>query len=309
MLKKILPAFITVMGVLIIISAYFGYQYWRKGAPEYSFQQLQNAFKDHDTINFSKYYDAEAISNNDWPRIKSGYQKYILANSSSELELNFALAQFDNFEKTFKESFKNESYKLIREGSEGSGVSSGIIKTFLDSKPIFKGRANGVVSADFTYQAPENKSLQLTFIIEQQSDRLWKITDIQGLEDVYIMSIDSAKSRSRDARRIADIKQLQLAAELYYDANNGAYPATLSVLAPIFIPVIPTDPLSHTDYQYAGLISDAHCTSYHMGATLEGRTNKWLDGDADAAPSTALCNGSGPDFSGADPVYDVNVKF
>lgn len=45
------------------------------------------------------------------------------------------------------------------------------------------------------------------------------------LSSVVLASLNSARAKSRDARRRADLKQLQLALELYYD-SNGSYPLT-----------------------------------------------------------------------------------
>jgi hypothetical protein len=39
----------------------------------------------------------------------------------------------------------------------------------------------------------------------------------------YLASLNSARAKSRDARRIADLKQMQTALELYYD-SSGQYP-------------------------------------------------------------------------------------
>ena len=40
------------------------------------------------------------------------------------------------------------------------------------------------------------------------------------LSSVVLASLNSARTKARDARRIADIKQIQLALELFYDANR-----------------------------------------------------------------------------------------
>ena len=64
------------------------------------------------------------------------------------------------------------------------------------------------------------------------------------LASIVLASLDSARKKGRDARRIADVKQLQLALELYYDANN-AFPLSLSVanlVTPGYISTIPADP-------------------------------------------------------------------
>lgn len=124
------------------------------------------------------------------------------------------------------------------------------------------------------------------------------------LSSVVLASLNTARQKSRDAKRIADVKQLQLALELYFDANR-AYPATLSLLAPTYIPSIPADPLTTPAYQYAALLSGTTCTSYHLGATIEATGHTVLTTDSDAAASASICTGSAADFAGTDPIYDV----
>ena len=119
------------------------------------------------------------------------------------------------------------------------------------------------------------------------------------LSSVVLASLNSARKKGRDARRISDLKQIQLALELYYDSNSG-YPTALSSLAPSFIATIPTDPSNQAAYSYAALGTGSNCTSYHLGASLEQSTNKALQSDADAAASTGICTSSAADFSGAD---------
>lgn len=47
------------------------------------------------------------------------------------------------------------------------------------------------------------------------------------LSTLSIVALNQARARSRDARRIADIKQIQTALEMYYNDNN-AYPAAVT---------------------------------------------------------------------------------
>lgn len=124
------------------------------------------------------------------------------------------------------------------------------------------------------------------------------------LSSVVLASLNTARLKSRDTRRISDIKQLQLALALYFDSAGG-YPATLSLLAPTYIPVVPTNPVGNTAYSYACLGSSATPpgNSYHLGATLEETTNSALQSDADAAVATTVCGGA--EFAGTDPIYDV----
>lgn len=126
------------------------------------------------------------------------------------------------------------------------------------------------------------------------------------LSSVVLASLNSARLKSRDARRVSDLKQLQLALELYYDANSSNYPATLSLLAPTYIARIPNDPQTAVAYPYYANGSGTTCSSYHLLATLEQTTGSVaLANDADAALA-AVCTGSAtPDVAGTDPLYDV----
>lgn len=106
------------------------------------------------------------------------------------------------------------------------------------------------------------------------------------LASVVLASLGTARRKSRDARRIADIKQMQLALELYFDAAVGGsanYPATLSLLASTYIPSVPLDPLGGS-YNYV-----ACTTTYHLAAALEESTNPALNSDRDA--NGGICTG------------------
>lgn len=52
----------------------------------------------------------------------------------------------------------------------------------------------------------------------------------------------SGYSGGDDAKRIADIRQLSTALELYYN-DNGGYPPSLAIIAPMYIAAIPSAPL------------------------------------------------------------------
>lgn len=112
------------------------------------------------------------------------------------------------------------------------------------------------------------------------------IAIIGVLASIVLASLNSARRKSRDSRRIADVKQLQLAMELYFDAAVGGslnYPAALSSLAPTYIPAVPIDPLGGA-YAYFKCSS----TNYHLGASLEESGNVALSNDRDSA---SLCTG------------------
>lgn len=86
------------------------------------------------------------------------------------------------------------------------------------------------------------------------------------LSSVVLASLNGARKKGRDSRRIADLKQMQTALELYYD-NNRAYPAALaSLVTDGSMPAIPSDPGTYS-YVY---VENATTNNYYcIGATLE----------------------------------------
>ena len=157
------------------------------------------------------------------------------------------------------------------------------------------------------------------------------IAIIGVLASVVLASLNSARQKSRDVRRIADIKQLQLALEMYFDSNRQ-YPPTLCVtdavgctapIVPTYIPAIAKDPISTRvcgpagsfaagNYCYSGLDTDAvdiTCESYHIGASLEEGGHQALSADSDAPAEADVCTGATADWSGVDaatnPIYDL----
>lgn len=100
------------------------------------------------------------------------------------------------------------------------------------------------------------------------------------LSSVVLASLNGARLKGRDARRLADLKQMQVALELYYSSQSTpGYPAALSSLAPTYIGAVPTDPGTGSAYPYAVNSTNGY---YCIGATLES-----------TVPSPAdSCNGS-----------------
>ena len=117
------------------------------------------------------------------------------------------------------------------------------------------------------------------------------------LAAIVIASLGSARAKGRDARRQSDIKQIQLALELYNDTNNG-YPvvagpitsidlsatnwpsAFTSALAPAYISVLLTDPVNTSPQIYTYVSTDGAgsvcttgpCGGYRLKAVLEAGT-------------------------------------
>lgn len=107
--------------------------------------------------------------------------------------------------------------------------------------------------------------------------------------------LESDRAKARDARRVADVRQLQLADELYFDAT-GAYAASLEKLAPDYLNKIPVDPLDGAPYYYYRCASN----SYHLGANLENSDNPALQNDDDKTKLCASDRVNGGDGAGCD---------
>ena len=101
------------------------------------------------------------------------------------------------------------------------------------------------------------------------------------LASVVLASLNSARVKSRDARRLADLKQLATALELYYN-DSAAYPVLTTqnttvagfgtALAGLttggYIAAIPNDPSGGTKtYYYKTTTAGAY---YCLGADVEG---------------------------------------
>jgi prepilin-type N-terminal cleavage/methylation domain-containing protein len=101
------------------------------------------------------------------------------------------------------------------------------------------------------------------------------IAIIAILSGVVMAALSPAREKSRDARRQTDIKQIQLALEVYFQANNQ-FPTniyTLGVLAPNYIQKVPVDPSTGAQYSY-GYNNGTSPTDFHLGAVMENPANK-----------------------------------
>lgn len=147
------------------------------------------------------------------------------------------------------------------------------------------------------------------------------------LMTTIMVSLGGAKAKARDARRQADIKNIQLALAVYY-SENGMYPKNIYAaagtapnggLAPAYLPTVPTDPnvsgsCTGTEapcYKYTALsVLSPACNSgsnppvkYKIGAKLEDASNSALTNDIDSPQQSVAttgyiaCSGS-TDFNG-----------
>lgn len=110
---------------------------------------------------------------------------------------------------------------------------------------------------------------------------------IMILSSIVLVGLGPIQRRGRDARRIADLRQVQQAVELYYSRNQTYVPTSGSITmatltGEVGVAKLPDDPGGANPYQYA---SDG--STYRIGAKLEDFTPALQkDSMADAGGST-----------------------
>jgi len=125
------------------------------------------------------------------------------------------------------------------------------------------------------------------------------------LSTIVLATLEEARVRGRDARRLSDVQQLRTALELYYD-NNGQYPPykayteyvdpcglnwcnLQTALAP-YIPAMPFDPLYPNDsnnqyrYYYEANSGDTYAT-YGAMVRMESPSNHPLADNDGGSPA------------------------
>ena len=112
------------------------------------------------------------------------------------------------------------------------------------------------------------------------------IAIIGMLSSIILASLNTARAKARDARRISDLESLRTALELYASSNNGSYPsggywsqcaawgslaqnAWIPGLAPTYISQLPSDPgmvpgSNQNCYIYVGNGTDYKILDYNL---------------------------------------------
>ena len=102
------------------------------------------------------------------------------------------------------------------------------------------------------------------------------------LSTLSIVALNNARARARDARRVADVKQIQTALELYYN-DLGTYPTTDIIAAgkiasgTVYMSQVPTAPTpadgsactSANTYTYTGSAT-TYALTYCLGTATGG---------------------------------------
>lgn len=113
------------------------------------------------------------------------------------------------------------------------------------------------------------------------------------LSTLAVVSLNNARQKSRDAKRVADIKQIQTALELYFNDHQG-YPASVTSGSNIsttatsvtstgitYMALVPTNPgPGGSTYTYSG-----SSNTYTLTYTLEAATGGLTSGAHTATPA------------------------
>ncbi len=132
------------------------------------------------------------------------------------------------------------------------------------------------------------------------------------LASMIMVGLSSSRTKGRDARRIADLKEVQNGLEIYY-MKNGMYPSVptwdylISALKEVGITQVPNDPVNKDPYTYKYFTSNPH-QHYVLAATLEDKNNSILDNDLDNGNFYGInLTGCGTGGAGTDTVYCIGM--
>lgn len=129
------------------------------------------------------------------------------------------------------------------------------------------------------------------------------IAIISILSSVVLANLGTARQKGRDGKRVSDMKQIQLALELYYDTNSQ-YPVSgwsnlTAALNGTYISTTPNDSVAGNSYGYYATPngcnnSSTKCTGYYIGSIMEatGQVGPLSsDNDTDIGGSNISVNG------------------
>jgi len=121
------------------------------------------------------------------------------------------------------------------------------------------------------------------------------------LATLSVLALNNARAKSRDAKRVADIKQMQTALELYFN-DKQSYPTSSEMTTSIFststngtstyMQVIPTSPnpqaTACTGADVYTYTQDSAGASYSLNYCLEGNVGTISGGELHTATNAAL---------------------
>lgn len=150
---------------------------------------------------------------------------------------------------------------------------------------IYAGIQEAKKNDELTTEIPTNQSSDAE--VEEVTPEIDSaITDTNTAADTSNTSdeADSPFIKARDAKRIADIKQLQSAIELSYSDGSRTYPTTtadttwanLDEVLSIYLTLMPEDPVSSGEYVY---IYSSNGEQYVIAAKLEDEDHSVLSNE------------------------------
>ena len=120
------------------------------------------------------------------------------------------------------------------------------------------------------------------------------------LSTLAVVALGNAREKARDSKRLSDVKQIQLALELYFN-DNSTFPVTTGTLGTagfttlsseggfsdtvsgtVYMGLVPSEPLPTpgSGYEYVG-----EATDYTITFTLEGSAGGFAAGEVTAKSS------------------------
>ncbi|MEX0877642.1 MAG: type II secretion system protein [Candidatus Spechtbacterales bacterium] len=127
------------------------------------------------------------------------------------------------------------------------------------------------------------------------------------LATIVLVSLNDARQKARDTKRVGDLRQVQLQMEIYYD-DNSVYPnnpaaggvAACTTLATEWDTVMVAigldgvnDPTATATYVYGSDSIAGAATTYVVGGTLEDATHNALNAAPDKDGTIQGCNCDG----------------
>lgn len=199
-----------VVAVVLLVISYFSYTYWQHGTPNYSLDQFHQAIHNHNQALASTYLDTDSVDNNIWSRYQTKVQTYA---GSSVLSSAIVSSQKDQFSGLLKQAWGT----TLSNGSDvNSTITSSVISALFDSKSPFADEGDGVVGKSFVFGSSTvatSTAYKFTAIFTKQSNRTWRITDIQGLEDLLLRN-------NADQYKVRDLTFIKEVVLTYLKDNN-----------------------------------------------------------------------------------------
>ncbi len=120
------------------------------------------------------------------------------------------------------------------------------------------------------------------------------------LATIAFISLNSARGKARDAKRVSDFRQIQTALELYYnDKTTPSYPLALADIVPATISAIPLPATPNDGTVCLGTPTPAQSTTFYAYAGYKAFAGKKPVGTAGVATGdVGDCTSAGMDCAG-----------